>query len=668
MPRSCYELWYGRDAAPSPLTHLQAGPVEAWLDEGDLRYVEVDGIEVIRRLHVAVRDPGWGTAATELSALDIDAQLDRFRVRFVTRHYDERIDFRWRGLIEGRQDGSLCYEVQGEALRSFAYANIGLCVLLPFSTAAGRPFRARTAGGSIMGVLPATIAPQVIVAGRYRPVVPPACALELDASAGLTVAFAYSGDTFATEDQRNWTDASFKTYPSTTPQPPSKQLAMRRSQSITQRVTMTPYFHGPRPCRSLPRLRSRPHGGGVAFMLGTEPGPPLPAVGLGCPTAEDARPTGRELERLRQLRLSHIRVDVDLTRPGALLALARAGQTARDVACSLELALCLDDRASAELAELAEQLRASPASIARVLVFHRSERATANHWVGLARSSLGSALPGVPFLGGTDIYFADLNRSRPPVDDVDGVAYPITPQVHAFDERSLVETIAGQAETVRTAHTFCGGRPLVISPVTLRPRRTPEGVPHPAPAALDARGLPSTVDARQPTLFGAGWTLATLAVLTRCEVQSTTLYETIGWRGVMESERPPARPAAFTARAGETFPVYHVLADIGELRDGVGLPVCSQLPEALDGLAMRRDSGQSVLVANLTEQPLRATIGSLTGKRARVRMLSHTNAESAMRDPGCHRSADWRAATVSNGMLELGLTPFAYARIDVEAD
>ena len=95
---------------------------------------------------------------------------------------------------------------------------------------------------------------------------------------------------------------------------------------------------------------------------------------------------------------------------------------------------------------------------------------TAGRWVALARERLGATVPGALFAGGTDIYFCHLNQERPQLGPLDGIVYPITPQVHAFDEISIVENAQAQADTVRTARTFAGGRAIVISPVTLRPR------------------------------------------------------------------------------------------------------------------------------------------------------------------------------------------------------
>ena len=53
------------------------------------------------------------------------------------------------------------------------------------------------------------------------------------------------------------------------------------------------------------------------------------------------------------------------------------------------------------------------------------------------------------------------------------VSYTLNPQVHAFDNASMTETLAAQPETVRSARAIVGDRPLVVGPITLRPPFNP---------------------------------------------------------------------------------------------------------------------------------------------------------------------------------------------------
>ena len=74
-----------------------------------------------------------------------------------------------------------------------------------------------------------------------------------------------------------------------------------------------------------------------------------------------------------------------------------------------------------------------------------------------------SALPADTSVGGgTRANFTELNRLRPAPGELDAATYAINPQVHAFDEASILETPATVALTVRDARTFladCRCRP-----------------------------------------------------------------------------------------------------------------------------------------------------------------------------------------------------------------
>src|SRR5579875_1460058 len=94
-----YELWYGRDEPPRETRTLRAGPVSAQLDGGDLRYVRVGAVELVRRIYVAVRDLNWNTLPSALTDVQVDQRADGFTVRFACRNQEGDIDFSWEGTI-----------------------------------------------------------------------------------------------------------------------------------------------------------------------------------------------------------------------------------------------------------------------------------------------------------------------------------------------------------------------------------------------------------------------------------------------------------------------------------------------------------------------------------------------------------------------------------------
>jgi hypothetical protein len=263
--------------------------------------------------------------------------------------------------------------------------------------------------------------------------------------------------------------------------------------------------------------------------------------------------------------------------------------------------------------------------------------------------------------GGTDAYFTELNRARPPVRLLDHVGYTLNPQVHAFDDASLVETLETQAVTVGSARQFCGSKPLAIGPVTLKPRFNPAATTSPEPLAPGE--LPSQVDVRQMSLLGAGWTLGSLKYLSRyADVQSLTYYETTGWRGVMA--RSDGSSAPWPALPGMVYPMYHVFADVGEFAGGERVAVATSDTLAVDGLALQKGRRRCLWLANLTARAQQIVVCGWAS-RARVRTLDAGSAERAMTDPDWFRSQKEGQVTGEGGRLSLSLAPFAFVRLDV---
>ncbi len=296
------------------------------------------------------------------------------------------------------------------------------------------------------------------------------------------------------------------------------------------------------------------------------------------------------------------------------------------------------------------------------LIFHEAEKTTTAQWVDLARSALAAYDSAVPFGAGTNVYFTELNRGRPPLPALDQVAYSINPQVHAFDNSSLVETLAAQAATVISTRHFIGALPLAISPVTLQPRFNPNATgPEPTPAPGE---LPAQVDPRQMALFGAAWTLGSIKYIAETgQVASVTYYETSGWRGVMETAAGSPLPEKFPSIPGAVFPLYHILADVGDFAGGEVIRTQSSEPLCVEGLLLQKGDHQRLLLANLRAEPQTVTV---EGLRARVSlyMLDETSVEAAMQSPAAFRRQTGQSIATANGTLAITLLPYAVARID----
>jgi hypothetical protein len=578
-PLPQYVLYYGTDAPPPAQIALRAGPLSLIYEAGDLRYIRLGQREILRRVYVALRDRNWGTVRPALSNVQIEQADDAFQISYDVEQRQGEIDFFWSGRITGDARGTISFTMDGVARSSFLRNRIGFCVLHPSHECAGAACRIEHVDGTLeITRFPQYIAPQALVDRVIHPVYPFAelRAMAQEVQPGVWAELRFEGETFEMEDQRNWTDASFKTYgtPLRLPFPVQVEQGTRIAQSVTLTLNgQRPMTNDQRPTTkdSVSSLVVRPSSSAVA----------LPRIGLG--VASHGQPlSARELDRLRALHVAHLRVDLNLASDDYGALLRQASQQARALGVSLEVALTLSDAAAGELAALADVLAKIKPPVHAWLIFHGNDHSAGAGWVRLARKYLAGYDPAALISGGTNANFTELNRARPPLDAFDLLCYAITPQVHAFDNASLTETLAAQAVTVASAHQFAGGLPLAITPVTLRPRFNPNATaPEPAPAPGE---LPRQVDLRQMSLFGAGWTAGSLKYLCESGAASLTYYETSGWRGVMELAGGSSLPERFRSLPGGVFPLYHVLADVGEFAGGEVIPSESSAPLRVEGL------------------------------------------------------------------------------------
>ena len=644
-------LHCGKDEPLPEQTQLRAGPLSMIFEAGDLRYIRFGDHEILRRIYVAVRDHNWDTILPQLSNVQIEHDSDAFHITYDVKNKGADVDFFWQGTITGDADGTITFSMDGEALSTFRRNRIGFCVLHPMGCA-GIPCRIEKVDGAVEeSAFPITIAPQLLIDGEIKPVTPfnNMRSVRYEVTSGVEAEVRFDGEIFEMEDQRNWTDASYKTYGTPLSQPFPVEVAA--GTKISQRITLA-LKTGDKPSTEMQDTTPQP----LTLEISSGDPRPLPRIGLGVASHGEPLNT-EELERLKRLNLSHLRVDVDLTQPDYESTLRRATDEAKALGVSLEVALFLTDAAAEELRAFAEVVGRVKPPVGAYLIFHKTEVSTSAQWVAQARSYLSDAKIGA----GTNAYFTDLNRGRPPVEVLDLVCYSLNPQVHAFDNSSLMETLEAQAMTVESTQQFASGLPIAVTPVTLLARFNPNATgPEPEPAPGE---LPAQVDVRQMSLFGSGWTLGSIKYLSESGASSVTYYETTGWRGVMERAGGSPLPEKFRSLPGTVFPLYHVLADVGEFAGGEILVSKSSDPLKVEGIVLRKNGKTRTLLANLTSDSQQVRVRNLTGT-VRVRHLDETNAQYAMKSPEAFRAETGELVEDAEGTLELDLLPYAIAQID----
>jgi D-apionolactonase len=636
-------------ADPLPqMRALRAGPVSLLLDGIDLRYLRIGGTELVRRVYAAVRDVDWDTVPADVSNLELDEGADGFRLEFDARHARREIDFSWHGTIVGDSSGRVEVVFDGRANGPLPYNRIGLCVHHPWREAKGAAYRARTPEGELEGVFPDLIGIQRVEGDRG--LFAPFDRLELDLAGGRLL-FEFEGDLWETEDHRNWTDANFKTY--STPLGLGRPSPLEAGQQLRQRLVITPI--------DVAAVAIQP--GPVRLTVGEPTGTRVPPVGLGF-DRDSHRPDEQERALLEALAPAHLRVEVRLDGEAWRETLAAAQEAAAGIGAALEVSLHLLPEHGDLLPDVAAALASGP-PVARVLVINADSRTaspsetTDAGLVDAVRAALASSLPDADLIGGTEIYFTEINRTRPQLARWDGVCYSISPQIHAFTDIDVMECLDAQAETVRSARAIAGDKVVAISPITLRRRVNfhASGDPPPTPPGE----LPDAVDVRQSALFGAAWTAGSLKYVSESGASSVTYYETTGWLGVVERTAGGKLPERFRSLAGQAFPLYHPLADASEWRGADVLLCDSSDPLAAVALAVRVDGAPRLLIANLTAEARDVVVDALDGQLG-LRRLNEATADEAASDPQSYRQRVEGA--VADGALALTLSPYEVVRID----
>ncbi|MBP7142623.1 MAG: hypothetical protein KBA71_12000 [Opitutaceae bacterium] len=405
-------------------------------------------------------------------------------------------------------------------------------------------------------------------------------AITHDVAPGLRAEVRMEGGEFEMEDQRNWTDASFKSYSPPLQHP--RPIRFLRGTPIRQRIGVRIVGQSAAPVApASPRWESPAN---VEIRVGAESSCRLPALGT---LWTETTATVETVTALQRLRLSHLRVDFWAGDNMSAARLLAAASAARSLDAALELAIFARDDLAATLVHvcaLLGEVQPRP-RVARWLVFHETAPATPRELVLVARQVLASSAFAAPIGGGACDNFAEFNRNHEAAEISDFTVHACNPQVHAFDDVSVVETLEIQAQAVENARRLSHGKPVCVSLVTLprRWRKGEGGAPETRPSNL----MPFKGDSRHGSAFNAAWTFGSLASLARAGTASVTYFEVMGTNGLIA---PPGTP----------LPVFETLRQVTAFGTLSMRETTSSNPLVVDAMAFEHADEVCLLVANLT--------------------------------------------------------------------
>ena len=589
------------DSSHEPALQWRGGQWSLELRDDEVADIAWEGRSVLRSVRAVIRDCNWDTAQLVVS------QVHTRPAGLTLSVYSVGFGSSFEGTISvDAQENALYISCDLTSTESFSTNRTGLVVLHPPSLA-GVPLRiAHLHGEAEQAIFPTAISPNQ-----------PAFDIEGLAwdSGGLHVDVRFTGDVFEMEDQRNWTDASFKTYNRPLALPFPYRIAA--GERVHQTLAVTVRDTGP---------AATAIGGNTIDLFVADW--MFPAIGTEAATAPDPAPAADPAG-------SMIVVELDFASQNWKAALSRAGTSA------LPLDVRIIVRSTADMPLRVEEAVAALAGLAlvRVSIFDADSHVSEAEVVSVLRSSLASHGITVPVAGGSRSHFTELNRlhHRLPA-DLDALTTTITPLFHSSATEQLIESVsmqrlvAMQAVQLAGQHVRAhGAGPVSIGPISLRPRfNNVATAPALSPGGPDlSRGygpeLTGTVDARQGASELGAWLIASGAALAIRGVDALSYFEEWGPRGLRDSlGRPLPALRAFTALARLSGGKLAT----GPSPDGLLWAVGSVTPAGIQILAANLDRTERTVRITAAEEEWSLRMAPLTWQAVAGKTMSHSPSSS----------------------------------------
>lgn len=557
---------------------LTAGPLTAILEDGNLRTIRFAGIEVVRAINYLARDASWGTYKAEISNMRISQGEAAFEVGYDGLCSGPQGSFFYRMKITGEASGTLCMEAEGVALTDFPTNRTGFVVLHPSEAAGGRLTIRHSDGRNEETVFPETISPDQPAFDIN--------ALTHEPTPGLICTVAMEGDAFEMEDQRNWTDASFKTYirPLSKPRP----YVIAKGSKDVQRVVVSIE------AKALP---ARPKTADKATLTLGGPVGRMPSAALFLdPDDLPAAVAGALLLGPAQ----EVIVRFDGARGHDERMLGKAAGFADSIGARLAIEVILDAvDPRAEANTIVGAIRSSGVEPSAILISPRRDFKTrASNLVPAGERPIGDLVNVFKAAGitasvgaGTPSLFTEFNRN-PPTGDADFVFFGNAAIVHAADDLSVMETLTVYTSVIATARRLCPGKPIWLGPCTIGMRHNPYGqavVANPARSRVPAAGD----DPRHGALFGAAFAVG-VAAQAAAGVDRLILAAPTGRFGLLDA-------------AGKRRPLQAVHVELAAA-SGAERRAVAVDRSGIAAVAYRTGDSTRMLVANLTAEDIEISV------------------------------------------------------------
>ena len=473
-----------------------------------IRNVTYQGAQIIDLLYTAIRPWDWSTLDPDEHTEDVKTEGDNCIVTITDTFTGS---MQGKTILTLQPNGKFTINYQLHGLGKFEINRWGVCFCLHSRDWMGSTV---SASGNEYRLLP-EISPQRVIDGVTQGLFPASDEMYFVAPDKRSLKVLSTGNTLEAEDQRNWTDNTYKVY--------SGSLSEPRPFVIESGVTWE---------QNVEFEVSAPTGAAEdGTKIVAKDIPSLPRIGLQF-NGEALLPSDDQEKALFILDIDHIRINEESLTAQKIASVSKSGLT-------LEAAL-LSSHQGVELSREVEHLSARVPAGSRLLI-HREGREIVQDEDLPKNNSLNSYIPG------SDTYLVDLHRNE--YNFGDAVSYSMAPTVHSTDPETIFKTLYTQKESIEFAQKFIAPQ-VSISPITFSTRGNPE-TGHLRENRINF--AQPEMAAQIKNLSAAAWTLGSVFALASAGAYSGTWHELFGEHGVIYNE----------GSAIKFSPTFHALSALG---------------------------------------------------------------------------------------------------------
>ena len=473
-----------------------------------IRNISFNGTRLIDLLYTAIRPVDWSTLEPDTHSEDVKV-IGEDCVITITESLASALASETKIILSAGNTFSVAYELKG--LTEYSINRWGICFCLDTEIWMGSEV---SASGN-HHALKAEIAPQRVVDGVIQGLFPATNEMHLVAPDNRYIKVHSTGKLLEAEDQRNWTDNTYKIYSGSLsePRPYITSAASVWSQSVTFEVGAA--------------IGNSADGEKILVQEIDA----LPSIGLQFNNESLLSPDDLE-KAFVLLDIDHLRVNEESLTPQKIANASSSGLT-------LETALLSSNNGQALQQEVLNLSQRVPAG-SRLLI-HRQGRQIVEAADLPKNESLNTYIPG------SDAYLVDLHKEK--YEFGNSVSYSMTPTVHSFDTETIFKTLHTQSESIAFAQKNLAPQ-VFISPITFSTRGNPE-TGHDRDERTNFANPEAALRIR--TLEGAAWTLGSIHALASAGAFSGTWHELFGEFGLIYSQSGSVKFS----------PAFHAIAALG---------------------------------------------------------------------------------------------------------